>query len=384
MVNFTGDKLEVSGASENPNKVRIAKNFEVLSPQDFLEDFEHEAAEAKERVLGQSLTFEAKSSGEVVTRIFAQTAPKHVRKELLLDWYTRLETDQQLTSLSFLNPFTRKKLLDEFKAKEELWEQILRVGVDLTFTNPPRNFLERLFPVTGRNHMKAAGVDGRVFYIGGFNYGNFELELADFMVKFTDPEIVGFLIKQWERANSRRVINDYEVHLDSDFELIVDGGRHGSSIIMSRAVLEVKKSRRFVLAITANLFPNGEFSQELEEASNRGVKVESVCGSAKVVHRWPISNHHLFWLVAKWSILIFKLRKYSFPVIVSRKKGVHAKLLLVDGRVAMIGSHNLNDNGVLAGTKEWMVLSRNKTLISNLMKFYEELRGEITNGYVES
>lgn len=378
MVNFTGKKREVVAVSKESIRKKLSENAAVLSPEQFLEDFEREAAEAKERVIGQSLTFEAKRSGDVVTRIFAESTPKQVRRELVLDWFTILETDQQLTKLSFLNPFGRNRLLGDLNRKEELWAQMKRVGVELTFSNPPRNILESIFPVTGRNHMKAAGVDNQVFYIGGFNYGNLELDLADFMVKFAEPKVARELMKQWDRVNSRREVDDYQIKLDDDTELLVDGGQAGVSLIMNRAVKEVQESKAFVLAVTSGLFPNGEFAKELEVASKRGVKVENICGTIKVRHHWPISNIHLFWLVSKLNQLIFKWKKYSFPVLVSKKRGVHAKLLIIDGRVAIFGSHNFSDKGVMAGTKEWAVVTRNGKLIGNLIKFYENLRGEIT------
>jgi phosphatidylserine/phosphatidylglycerophosphate/cardiolipin synthase-like enzyme len=383
MVNFTGGKrgkIDRSGVKEDGASIKKpANNLAVLSPEEFLEDWEFEASEARSRVIGQSMNFEPDLSGEIVTRILAVSTPKHVEKEVLFDWYSKLEDDQVSSTLSFLNPLVADKVRMSRKRKEEMWQEMRATGTEIRFTNPPKNLIEKIWPVTGRNHMKAAAVDERVFYVGGFNFGNLEKELADFMVKFTDREVVRELLKQWERVNSRTVVDDYEVKINEEFELLVDGGNRGKSKILDRAALEIEKSKSFILGITSSLYPDGKLARELDAATRRGVRSEVICGINKIRHKWPISASHLFWLAEKFSKLSFKLHKYQIPILSNKQVGVHAKLLVVDGKVAIFGTHNLSDKGVRAGTKEWVVVSRNKDLIADLMKFYEGLRGKVTS-----
>lgn len=380
MVTFTGSKRRKSNSypvSGSESEGRLAENLAVLTPEEFLVDWEMEASQAREKVIGQTMWFEGQRSGEIVTKIFCEAAPQHVEKVLLVDWLSMIWSDWTSLPLAFLNPFTKNRILEIAARKEQMWKQMKVCGVKLTFTNPPKNIFEKIWPVTGRNHLKAAGVDRRVFYVGGFNFGNLEMDLADFMVKVDDKIIAGKLFDEWERVNSRIVVEDREIELDGENTLLVDGGTARKSIILDRVAELVSSSKAFALAITANWVPDNSLAMELERAAERGVKVESIRGKDRVVHKWPINSLHLFWLVGKLNEIVFRLHKYQIPVLVNKKRGVHAKLLIIDGQVAMFGTHNLTDKGVKAGTKEWMIVTRNKKLVGNLMKFYENLRNEV-------
>src|SRR2546429_3465479 len=235
------------GTNGEVGKKERAGNLAVLTVEEFLADWEAEVREAKVRVLGQSMNFEPYRSGEIVTRIFNEATPKGVRKELLLDWNARVEDDETSTVLAWLNPWIKERIQWSSKRKQEMWRQMRAAGTEIRFTNPPKNILEKAWPVTGRNHLKAAAVDERAFYIGGFNFGNLERDLADFMVKFTDPKVVSDMTKQWERINGRIVGEDEVVEVNEELTLLIDGGKAGRSVILDRVASEVGAAKAFVL-----------------------------------------------------------------------------------------------------------------------------------------
>ena len=57
-------------------------------------------------------------------------------------------------------------------------------------------------------------------------------------------------------------------------------------------------------------------------------------------------------------------------------RGVHAKLLIVDGTYAYFGSHNLSELGVKAHTKEWGIFTSDPELVQNLRKLYLAFKAE--------
>lgn len=53
---------------------------------------------------------------------------------------------------------------------------------------------------------------------------------------------------------------------------------------------------------------------------------------------------------------------------------VHAKLTIFDTNLAVIGSHNLSEKGVMMRTAEIALFTKNKRLLQNLSEYFDKLK----------
>src|SRR5690606_17029818 len=91
-----------------------------------------------------------------------------------------------------------------------------------------------LNPFAGRHHTKAAIVDDVVYAGGGINLtsGSFA-ESHDYMWRLDDAELADSLYEQLPGL-SDQLSEDKVVYKSSDFEVIVDTGAKGESLIYNR------------------------------------------------------------------------------------------------------------------------------------------------------
>ena len=318
--------------------------FTVLKPFDFLADVEQESGRAKKRVWIQSMYLRP---GQVAGRIevlLRRAEEKKLDTRLHVDWYALM--------------------VGKNKAERKtLYARLQENGAKLMFTNPP-DFIGRLWPYKGRNHMKMTIVDD-ISYVGGANLGDSDFEYIDFMVKITDPKITDAVAQQFVKVEDQSFTTDEEILLDDENKLLVDVGVREESVILQKAVEAVDNAEESVVH-TSQFIPDGEFLQALSGAYERGVAVDVTV---------PLRNDFdpALALVNRVNNLLMRVKKAVIPLHVYPTM-VHAKLLIVDGKRVFFGSHNLSQRGVQMGTAEIMIESINEQLISQFEELYKNLK----------
>lgn len=78
-----------------------------------------------------------------------------------------------------------------------------------------------------------------------------------------------------------------------------------------------------------------------------------------------------FWLANRVTELATGMRQLQFPIRF-HDRWVHAKLLVVDDNIAIFGSHNLLNKGVLLSTRERSIAAKNSELVENLVRYFEQ------------
>lgn len=380
--------VENEKKSTIPEQVtRLEPNGSVLSTGDFLRDFELESKHA--RVLGsQVMLIEATKNDESeegdaasVLRIY-QEAPTTAQKRLTIDDFTLLAPQGRTYSIGTRTweaeevKMLRQRALDRVAAFKQ-------TGAEVTIHNQAKDWKERFLPLTGRDHIKGTFVDkgkDKVFYLHTSNHHD-RLGYSDLAIKFTG-DVASRLIEEWLRINSDDAPKeDYSVKIADDIELFVDAGRPGKSIILDKGLQLIGNSGH--VRLCSYLYPDGKLPEALQEVKNkRGY-------SSVITSHWtpeptqPSNLANIVWVANEAAKLSARLHGYSFPVVEHPYSHMHAKLatgILKDEhrtKWAYVGSHNLSQKGVKAGTKEWQLLITDPRIVEGLNRWIDDRYMEI-------
>lgn len=335
-------------------------NFEVLEPLKFLEDIEKEARTATKRIWAQAMEVEGGEITNRLLKIIEDGAKKNLDSRLHVDYYTLMVTDGLFNYLAFA--FDEKAHIRQQK-KKQLFATLSETGVNVIFTNKP-SILNRIIPTRGRNHMKIVIIDNTA-WIGGINFHDTNLKAHDIMVRITHEPIITAIAEIYEKVEREELAKNYSVDFGDDGTLLIDAGKNSNSIILEHACELVKQAKATVYVTTA-FIPDGVFVHALHRASRKGVDVEVVTALPEVlpgVYKW----------VNRMSQFAIDVKMQTIPIHYMSKL-VHAKILIVDGKKAIFGSHNFSAKGVSMKTAEIAMLSQNKKLIHNLNAFYRHVR----------
>lgn len=335
----------------------------LFTPDEFLEDFLKEAARAKKSIYLQSMNFEA---GDALTRIEEVLTPaleRGVRVNITIDWVSRLFIHGQLPLLPG-RPSKRAYRDRHVRESEALRDRLEAMGATFVTTNKP-SFFNRPLPMIRRNHIKLYMVDEAIAWMGGVNLFDDAFKKIDLMVRFEDEEIVHALHQQFFMVNRLRSVADYSKKLGEDYTLYVDTGRLEQSIIYRQAIKRVSESS---LSITfmSQFIPDGPLLKELIAASKRGVKIEVLTSRRNnvIFTKYPTK--------AVYDLFKFKIKNYPLIKLVHLSRDVHAKLLIIDEKIALFGSHNYTYSGVLFGTEEIMMETRSDVALKQFFTFLSD------------
>jgi phosphatidylserine/phosphatidylglycerophosphate/cardiolipin synthase-like enzyme len=329
---------------ETSPRLQLADNFAVLSSWEFLKDLlAEERMGIEERLLVKSMLFGLSHATGIVEGMFERSARQNsdAALELQLDYITHRTAD----------PATRNVLA-----------HMGNNGVDITYTNP-FNPISRMVPLIGRDHRKMAIIDD-VAYVGKVNLVDASFkEAIDVMVKLTDPRMVGELVELFQDGH-RVSEHDTEISFPDDTSILIDSGKPGTSIIMDRGIDMVRQARQKVI-MSGCFVPDGRLLKALSDkyAEGEGIDIEVVTSQAAYMEGWeqPVNAYN------KYSMGLLG-RNIPIEYIPGY---VHATYIVVDDSVCLVGSHNLSEKGVWAGTEELNLYSTNHVLIEGLNYFYK-------------
>lgn len=352
-----------------------AEHFEVLPKAEALFDFIFHADRAQDRILLEAMHKEVGHFEGLMHNSILKAAERGVGVRLHVDEYTNITSDGHHPII----PIWRAGLRNYLRVKKGInsfsFDEIEEAGGHTVFTNPPKSFWEdkfptQQFPIKGRNHIKIWVVDD-VGWIGGMNLSDANFETEDFMVKIEDPEMVEALVQQFGRVNKDRLKEDSVIFDNGTSKILVDCGKPNSSLVLDTAT-DLAKSAKIKAACVSQFMPDPTIFKALHQAFENGGVGEFLTTSKQggITSLMSFAN-----LAASLYSYYNKVFIYTFP------ESLHAKLLLVDGKTAMFGSHNFVDRGVKLGTEEIAMVSSDPTLVANLMEYYNRLVQKATLFY---
>jgi phosphatidylserine/phosphatidylglycerophosphate/cardiolipin synthase-like enzyme len=337
----------------------------VQNPENFLNDFISEIQKAKRSVFIQSMSIEPGNVMDLIEKELVKAVKRGVEVRINYDWVTEKFVHGELALLPVLNN-QKKNYSDNLHNQiRELLKRLEKEGMQISKTNQP-NFLLSSLPFLNRNHIKMYIIDGERAWIGGLNLFDIAFENIDLMVKIDNQKIISAFSNQFEKININRAQDNYSVDFGNDYLFYVDAGKYGKSIIYDRAIKMVKDAKSKIIFMS-QFIPDNKLLRELIKASKRNVSITVITSSDTDI----LFKHY----PSKLAYLYFKfmIKKYPKIKLINLKKHAHAKLLMVDDKVALLGSHNLTFSGVMFGTEEIMLETSDPELLQQLGQFVKSL-----------
>ena len=217
-----------------------------------------------------------------------------------------------------------------------------RAGVPAARFLPPRMLPPNL-SLNCRNHRKILVVDGRDAFMGGMNLGGREvggstgLRMRDIHFRITGPivhQLSEVFAEDWEFATTERLVLDPGPGRAgrSTCRVITGGPDRDLDTLLLVIVGAVAGAQRRVQIMTPYFIPPPELIAALETAALRGVEVSVVLPRRS-------NLHYIDWATLHW---IPALVRRGVRVHFQAPPFSHAKLFVVDGLYAHIGSVNVD------------------------------------------
>lgn len=328
----------------------------LLLPAPFLDTLTQQIESAQQSVYLQSLTLEVGKVMGQLTPALIRAAKRGVHVELRIDWIAQNYVHGKVSLTPRIGPAERKYAAELHRKNRQLSNTLIEGGVKIVFVNRP-NWLAKVLPVAGRNHIKLYMVDEKIVWIGGVNLLDLTLEHLDFMMSFGDQ----ILIRELKEVFFADKVLDKVVPYAPNSTLVVDGGRRGFSPIYQTA-LEMVESATSSIVLVSQFVPEGKLLKLLVKKARQGCSVTVLSSPKSLMQfsRWP---YKLTYLRCQRVLRTVGLSVTHLP------QKVHCKLLLVDESQAIFGSHNLVETGIGLGTAEIAIKTSDPILLSELVSF---------------
>ncbi|WP_051541209.1 cardiolipin synthase [Caldalkalibacillus mannanilyticus] len=199
-----------------------------------------------------------------------------------------------------------------------------------------------------RNHRKLVIIDGRIGYIGGFNIGNEYLGLHPKFGYWRDThlKIIGDSVNNiqsrfmldWNQASKQKVaFMDYyyfskKTYGDTGVQIVSTGPDTEWEKIKNGLIKTILSAKKYVYLQTPYFIPDDSFLEALRIASLSGVDVRVMI---------PNKPDHPFVYWATYSYA-GELLKAGAKIYIYQHGFLHAKTIVADGKVASVGTTNID------------------------------------------
>jgi len=233
-----------------------------------------------------------------------------------------------------------------FTRSEATVAMLKEAGVELLIFRPvtPTFFLR--ISNHRRNHRKLVVIDGSVLYIGGMNFKRNHSKKVfgnkcwgDSMIRLTGRVAAEGEVaynRMWKMVKANRLLLKHPHYLKrklfDGFELIENTpflGRMRNRFFFSRIIASAKK---FVYIQTAYFIPNFFLLLQISRAARRGVDIRILLNRESDVNAAKWASHAFYHFLLKHGVRLYEyLPRFN-----------HAKTLVVDGKIGILGSTNID------------------------------------------
>lgn len=237
-------------------------------------------------------------------------------------------------------------------------------GIEFAYSHKP-SFPLFFTTLNRRNHHKIIVLDGQIGYLGGFNVGDNYAEKdseigfwRDYMVRINGSgteDLQKEFMKDWTKAgmtyndNDSLYPNQYEG--ESIFRMISSCGGFLDDNVLSL----IHSAKKSISLGSPYFIPTPELKTALVSAKERGVDIKIIL---------PEKSDHLF--VKERAFEEFsKLIPKGINVYLYKKGFYHAKILLIDGEAAYVGTANF-DIRSFRTNDEMILLTRDDEMLAEI------------------
>ena len=290
---------------------------------------------------------------EFFPRVFE--AIRQARVRVYIETFILLDDKVGLDLLEALRDATARGvevdvLADGFGAEPlgaEYRTRLAEAGVRLHIYEPRRRLFGVRTNVFRRLHRKIVLIDSRIAFVGGINFCCDQLlasgprALQDYAVELEGAavsDIEAFVVRSYSAAHPPQTRQELQRSATSPTDgsarvrfVTRDNHRHPTDIEREYRIA-IRAAQREILIANAYFFPGYRLLRDLRAAARRGVRVTVVVQGNPDM---PIVT-----VVARW--LYHYLVPAGVQVCEFCERPMHAKVAVVDGRWATVGSSNLD------------------------------------------
>ncbi|MDB5167316.1 MAG: hypothetical protein JWN26_461 [Candidatus Saccharibacteria bacterium] len=320
----------------------------LLLPVAYVTDAAKHIRQAKTRVSFLSMVVaDGKSTDDLIDAL-SETAERDVTVEVAADVFTYGELG------GFIWP-TRYRS-KQSRATTKMSKRFIKSGVRFTWLGRSHSVI-----YSGRTHIKWCVVDDTVYSFGGVNLYEKGIENFDYMFKIRDNELADKLIDEYhrlERADAGGYAYRSHSFMHGNDTILIDGGIFGDSIIYRRVCKLTAEATK--VTFVSQYCPSGRLSYLLKKTNS------------EIYFNAPANADGLNRIAIKIGIFLT-----GHKTLYDKSRYLHAKFMLFDmpdgRRIAITGSHNFSNIGVLLGTREIALQTENPEVISQLETFLKDL-----------
>lgn len=319
----------------------------LLQPTKYVSDAAKQIGLAKVRVSLLCMVVADDTSTKELTEALIAAAERGVAVEVAADIFTYGELG------GFFLP-TRYRT-SQSRATTLMSKRFIKSGIKFTWLGRARATI-----FSGRTHIKWCVVDDTVYSFGGVNLYDKGIDNHDYMFKINDGVLADKLVDEYHRL-ARADAGGYSYRSHSfkhgDDTILIDGGFVGDSIIYRRACKLAAEATNVLLA--SQYCPTGKLGRLLKKTNSR-------------LYFNPASNASKLNRAVIHTGMFFSGHKTLY----TKSRYLHAKFMIFemnDGRkIALTGSHNFVNAGVLLGTREIALQTENPQTIKQLEDFWRK------------
>lgn len=307
--------------SSNNNRVEL-----LINGDEKFEKLKKDLREAKNHIHLEYYIFEPSQIGDEIIEILIQKSSKRVRVRFLYD------------------------ALGSRYLSEKKIEQMQNAGVEISpfFELKPWNFLNR---INYRNHRKIVVIDGKIGYVGGINVSDLYVNSIpthrygrDTHLKIEGKsvwDLQRIFLYDWNFSSEQNLGFDDELFPDDSakkygnalVDITASGPDSSYPNILYALLTGITLSQKEILITTPYFVPNISFLDSLKIAALSGKKIKLLVPKTYDSKIIELTTQSFFGTLLDAGVEIFQYQK-GF---------IHAKTIVYDREVSVIGTANLDN-----------------------------------------
>lgn len=314
---------------------------------------------ARHSVYLETYIYAADASGHMVSEALRRAAARGVAVRLLLDGFGSAELPQHW--------------LDGFRADGVEVQWFRRAVSPFTLQRSRRRRLYRM-------HRKLAAIDGEIAFVGGINivddippHGGFSEPRLDYAVRIQGAlagEVHASMLHLWgtvswatlhrrDKVENRRIGRQEKSPPDAPVALLIRDSLHHRRDIERAYLRAIAGAREEILIANAYFLPGRAFRRALTKAAKRGVRIVLL-----------LQGRVEYWIQHYATQALYdRLLASGIEIHEYRASHLHAKVAVIDGVWATVGSSNIDPYSLL--------LAREANLVVQDSGFATELRASL-------
>ncbi len=232
-----------------------------------------------------------------------------------------------------------KVLADSFgsTSTKGFFEQLIAAGGEVRFFKKIKLFIDSFTKNHRRNHRKIITIDRKILYTGSANITSHCLDWRELMLRAEDPIVLDYVhifntdyesYDKYSYKNPKYVKSLYR----GSFMIARDNPSPRKQRIMNQYMSMIRNAKESIIIETPYFLPSSSLRKTIVNAAKKGVKVKIVMPLHSDVTMADMLRNSYFG----------KLYESGVELLFYTNGNLHAKLVMIDGKLFSLGSPNID------------------------------------------